>query len=93
MPRRAAQLMPKATRRGLTYILASEWERFDEAGHRLGGAGARAAGYRFLWRVKGRSWDTPSRPRVDKHPTEDKVALGWGAWPQVDAALKGSGNG
>lgn len=71
----------KGYRRGLTYILASEWDRFDGEGRRIGGASARAAGYRFLWRVKGRSWDTPSRPRTDKHPTEDKVALGWGAWP------------
>jgi len=80
--RRAADA--KGYRRGLTYILASEWDRFDDAGHRTGGAGARAAGYRLLWRVKGRSWDTPSRPRTDKHPTEDKVALGWGAWPQIE---------
>ncbi|SKA20241.1 XF1762 family protein [Consotaella salsifontis] len=77
--RRAADA--KGYRRGLTYILASEWDRLDEAGRRIGGVGARAAGYRFLWRVRGRSWDCPSRPRADKHPTEDKVALGWGAWP------------
>lgn len=61
----------KGYRRGLTYILSSE-----------NGASLRAAGYRFLWHVKGRSWDTPSRRRVDKHPTEDKDAWGWGAWPQ-----------
>jgi hypothetical protein len=41
----------------------------------------RAAGWRLLWRVPGRSWDTPSRPRADKHPTEDKAAYGWGDWP------------
>ncbi|MEP9376153.1 XF1762 family protein [Aquabacter sp. CN5-332] len=87
--RRAADA--KGYRRGLTYILASEWDRFvtdagepceetDIGARRIGGAGARAAGYRFLWRVDGRSWDCPSRPRTDKHPTEDKVALGWGAW-------------
>lgn len=22
------------------------------------------------------------RPRTDKHPTEDKQAWGWGAWPE-----------
>ncbi|VXC82011.1 hypothetical protein SPHINGOT1_20174 [Sphingomonas sp. T1] len=66
--RRAA--VAKGYRRGLTYILASET-----------GASLRAAGWRFLWRVAGRSWDTPSRPRTDKHPTEDKVAYGWGDWP------------
>lgn len=68
--RRAA--IAKGFRRGLTYILASE-----------DGASLRAAGYRLLWLVKGRSWDTPSRPRTDKHPTEDKQAWGWGAWPEL----------
>lgn len=73
----------KGYRRGLTYILWSEWERFDpETKKRIGGAGARSAGYSFLWKVKGRSWDCKSRRRVDKHPTEDKAALGWGAWPE-----------
>ncbi|MET3352356.1 UNVERIFIED_ORG: hypothetical protein ABID33_000239 [Xanthobacter viscosus] len=65
--RRAADA--KGYRRGLTYILASE-----------NGASLRAAGYRQLWTVRGRSWDCASRPRTDKHPTEDKVAFGWGAW-------------
>ena len=74
--RRAADA--KGYRRGLTYILASEWDLFDAKGNRTGGASLRAAGYRFLWRVRGRSWDAPSRPRTDKHPTEDKIALGWG---------------
>lgn len=64
--------LAKGYRRGLTYLLASE-----------GGASVRAAGYLMLWRVDGRSWDCASRPRTDKHPTEDKVAWGWGAWPQL----------
>lgn len=72
--RRAA--IAKGYRRGLTYLLASE-----------DGASVRAAGYRRLWRVDGRSWDTPSRPRTDKHPTEDKIAYGWGAWPQLAEAV------
>jgi len=72
--RRAA--IAKGFRRGLTYILASE-----------DGASLRAAGYRFLWHVRGRSWDTKSRRRVDRHPLEDKHAYGWGAWPElIDAA-------
>lgn len=74
----------KGYRRGLTYLLASEWDRFDDAGRRIGGASVRAAGWRFLWRVDGRSWNTPSRPRTDKHPTEDKVAVGWGDWPELE---------
>jgi hypothetical protein len=81
MHRRGAERVLDALRRGaaggdrqglpvsLTYILASET-----------GASLRAAGWRFLWHVPGRSWDTPSRPRTDKHPTEDKHAYGWGDW-------------
>lgn len=64
----------KGFRRGLTYILDSE-----------DGASLRAAGWFQLWRVEGRSWDTPSRPRTDKHPTCDKQAFGWGAWAQLNS--------
>lgn len=62
----------KGFRRGLTYILASE-----------SGDSLKASGWKFLWDVDGRSWDCPSRPRTDKHPTEDKQAWGWGAWKQL----------
>lgn len=68
--RRAA--IAKGYRRGLTYILDSE-----------DGASLRASGWTPLWTVAGRSWDTPSRGRTDKHPTVDKQAFGWGAWPQL----------
>ena len=74
--RRAADA--KGYRRGLTYILASE-----------DGASVRAAGYRLLWTVRGRSWDCPSRRRIDKHPTVDKIAYGWGAWPALSTETDG----
>lgn len=45
-----------------TYTLARE-----------AGASLRAAGWIVVGEVKGRSWDTPSRRRTDKHPTEDKT--------------------
>lgn len=77
--RRAAEA--KGYRRGLTYILASE-----------SGASLRAVGWSVLWTTKGRSWDCPSRPRTDKHPTEDKVAYGWGAWPSVETTKKEPSN-
>jgi hypothetical protein len=32
-----------------------------------------AAGWQLIGEVRGRSWDCPSRPRTDKHPTEDKL--------------------
>lgn len=49
-------------KRLVTYTLASE-----------GGASLRAAGYRVVGEVRGRSWSCPSRPRVDKHPTQAKL--------------------
>jgi hypothetical protein len=49
-------------RRLLTYTLR------DETGVSLV-----AAGWRVVHQVKGRSWDTPSRRRTDKHPTTDKT--------------------
>ncbi len=51
-------------KRVITYILASE------SGSSLAGAG-----FKVVAEVRGRSWDTPSRPRVDKHPTQDKLRL------------------
>jgi len=47
-----------------TYILKSE-----------SGASLRAAGWRLIGEVKGRSWSCRSRARVDKHPTQDKLAF------------------
>jgi len=61
----------KGYRRGITYILATE-----------SGASLKASGWRHLWSVPGRSWSCPTRPRTDKHPTTDKQAWGWGAWPR-----------
>lgn len=45
-----------------TYILAAE-----------PGISLRAAGWRQIGEVKGRSWSCISRPRIDKHPTLDKL--------------------
>lgn len=50
-----------------TYTLASE-----------GGASLRAAGWRLIGTAGGGSWNAPSRPRTDKHPTEQKLL-----WEQV----------
>jgi hypothetical protein len=49
-------------RRLITYTLVSE-----------PGTSLRAAGWRIVGTVSGRSWDTPSRPRVDRYPTQDKL--------------------
>lgn len=45
-----------------TYTLARE-----------SGSSLRAAGWVCISEIKGRSWDTPSRRRTDKNPTEDKL--------------------
>ena len=50
-------------KRMITYTLASE-----------AGTSLTASGWKVLYETKGdRSWDCPSRPRVDKHPTEQKT--------------------
>jgi hypothetical protein len=49
-------------RKLVTYTLASE-----------SGTSVRAAGWALVGSVRGRSWDTPSRPRVDRAPTQDKL--------------------
>jgi hypothetical protein len=57
---RAAKAM--GYRKVITYILASE-----------PGISLHAAGWKIVGEVKGRSWSCPSRPRIDKHPTQDKI--------------------
>lgn len=49
-------------RRLITYILDTE-----------SGVSLRAAGWRCLGSRGGGSWNVPSRPRVDKHPTQGKL--------------------
>lgn len=62
-------------------LLAAAWRAARALGYeRLitytlkeeGGASLRAAGWRMVGEVKGRTWNTPSRPRVDLHPLQDK---------------------
>lgn len=45
-----------------TYILASE-----------PGTSLKAAGWRMVGEVRGRTWSCESRPRVDKHPLQNKI--------------------
>lgn len=49
-------------RRLVTYTLPSE-----------SGSSLRGADYKLIGEAGGGSWDTPSRPRVDKHPTQTKL--------------------
>jgi len=49
-------------RRLITYILAEE-----------PGTSLHAAGWRLIGERGGGTWNTPSRPRIDKHPTQKKL--------------------
>ena len=49
-------------RRLVTYILASE-----------PGVSLSAAGFKEIGRAGGGAWSAPSRPRVDKHPLQEKI--------------------
>ena len=57
---RAAKAMGYA--KMITYTMTTE-----------AGASLRAAGWRVVGEVKGRSWSTPSRPRIDTAPLQDKL--------------------
>ena len=57
---RAARAM--GYRKLITYTLASE-----------SGTSLRASGWKEIGKVTGRSWSCKSRPRVDKHPLQDKI--------------------
>lgn len=63
-------------------LYASCWRAARALGYRrLGtyilddesGASIRAAGWRVVHSVRGRSWSCPSRPRVDLHPLQGKI--------------------
>lgn len=49
-------------RRLITYTLSSE-----------PGTSLRSAGFREVGRAGGGSWSVPSRPRVDRHPLQEKI--------------------
>lgn len=57
---RAARAM--GYHRAITYTLTTE-----------PGTSLKAAGWKVLGEVKGRSWNCPSRPRVDLYPLQDKL--------------------
>ena len=60
---RAARAM--GYRKAVTYTLSSEK-----------GTSVKAAGWQILAQTRARSWDTPTRPRVDTQPLQTK--LRWG---------------
>lgn len=76
------RLATDGTRNACSILYAAAWRAARALGYRRlvtytlpqeGGASLRAAGWRVVGEVDGRSWSCPSRPRVDKHPTQDKL--------------------
>lgn len=59
--------------RALGYQQLITYTRTDESG-----ASLRGAGWRIVHRTRGRSWSTPSRPRVDPSPLQDKFRWEYG---------------
>lgn len=63
-------------------LYGAAWRAAKALGHRrLGtyvldsepGTSLKAAGWRVVGEVRGRSWDCPTRPRVDLHPLQHKI--------------------
>jgi hypothetical protein len=57
---RAAKAM--GYRKAITYTLSTEL-----------GTSVKAAGWKCIGSTRGGSWNTPSRPRIDKHPLQMKM--------------------
>lgn len=67
-------------RRLVTYTLASE-----------PGTSVKAAGFRLVAEVRGRSWHCRARPRVDRQPLQDKLRWELGESGEGDAARSEAG--
>lgn len=70
------------TRNACSMLYAAAWRAARALGYRRlvtytleaeGGASLRAAGFRIVGQVTGRSWSCRSRPRVDTAPLQDKL--------------------
>lgn len=76
------RLATDGTKNACSMLYASCWRAARALGYRrLGtyilssedGTSLRAAGWRLVAQVSGRSWHCTSRPRVDHHPLQDKL--------------------
>lgn len=76
------RLCTDGTRNAPSFLYAAAWRACRAMGYRKlityilksePGTTLRAAGWKAVGEVRGRSWSSPSRPRVDRHPTEDKL--------------------
>ena len=69
------------TRNACSFLYGRAWRVAQQMGYKRmvtytlpeeGGSSLRACGFRLLGTTPGRSWSVPSRPRVDKHPLQEK---------------------
>lgn len=69
-------------RNACSMLYAAAWRAVRALGYRKlitytlkteGGGSLRAAGFKVIGEVAGRSWSCTSRPRVDTHPLQDKL--------------------
>lgn len=76
------RLCTDGTRNACSMLYAAAWRAAKELGYRRlityildtePGVTLRAAGWREVGKRGGGSWTTPSRPRVDKHPLQEKI--------------------
>jgi hypothetical protein len=76
------RLCTDGTRNACSMLYAASWRAVRALGYRRlvtytleseGGASLRAAGFKVVGQVTGRSWSCVSRPRVDTAPHQDKL--------------------
>jgi hypothetical protein len=76
------RLATDGTENACSFLYATAWRITKEMGYRRlityilktePGTSLRAAGWKIIGETKGRSWNCPSRPRVDKSPLQDKI--------------------
>jgi hypothetical protein len=69
-------------RNGCSMLYGAAWRAARALGYRRlvtytlpeeGGGSLRAAGMTLIGKAGGGSWNCASRPRVDKHPTQEKL--------------------
>lgn len=76
------RLATDGTRNACSFLYRAAWRAAREMGYRRGvtrilntetGASLRGAGWQLVGASLGRSWDCPSRPRIDKAPLQGKL--------------------
>lgn len=75
------RLATDGTKNACSFLYGASWRAARALGYQRlitftlpqeGGASLRAAGWRLVGTTPGRSWSVKSRPRVDKHPLQEK---------------------